>query len=256
MNIILNENEWAEDMIANHTLGDKPTQTLRRVASYYSDNKYGKRDVRKMLEHFLISCDPTASLVKWSDTLDRIVKTCDKRKPISISSIDITEPEMEIINGLKGTQLRRLAFTVLCVSKYWDAVSKDNNHWVNTPDNEIVSMANIHTSIKRQSLLFGQLIELGMLKQSKRVDNLNVQVLFGKPGKVVMQITDFRNLGFQYLKYNGGPYIECQNCGLVVKAKADGVGPKQKYCPDCAVKVKTVQSVNSVMRHRYPVPKS
>lgn len=256
MSIILNENEWAEDMITKHSLGDKPTQTLRRVAGYYHDNKYGKKDIRRLLEMYLVSCDPSISLVKWADTIDRVVKNVDKRRSINISSIDITEPELDIISELKGTQLRRLAFTILCVSKYWDAVSKDNCHWVNTPDNEIMRMANIHTSIKRQSLLFGMLIDQKLIKPSKRVDNLNVQVLFAKEGKTAMQITDFRNLGFQYLKYMGGPYYECQCCGLVVKEGASPTNPGHKYCPECAVAVKTKQSVESVMRRRLSVPKS
>lgn len=256
MNIILNENEWAEEMIASHDLGDKPVLTLRRVAGYYYNNKYNKKEIRRMLENYLISCDPSISLVKWSDIIERVVRNVAKRKNIDIDGVDITVPEMETINNLKGTQLRRLAFAVLCISKYWDAVAKDNNHWLNTPDNEVVSMANIRTSTKRQSLLFGQLIELGLVKPSKRVDNLNLQVLFGKPGKIAMHITDFRNLGYQYLKYNGGPYFECQNCGLVIKEKTDGRGPKTKYCPDCAVKIQAKQKIDYVMRHRFSVPKS
>lgn len=256
MNIILNENEWAEEMIANHTLGDKPTHTLRLVAGYYYDNKYSKKEIRRLLENYLISCNPSVSLVKWSDALDRIMRGVGKRKNINIPGVDVTAPEIETINGIKGKQARRLAFTILCIAKYWDAVSNTNNHWLNTPDNEVANMANIHTSIKRQCLLYGSLIEAGLIKPSKRVDNLNVQVLFMKPGEVVMHITDFRNLGYQYLKYMGEPYFECQNCGLVIKEKTSGVGPKTKYCPDCAAKVQAQQKINYVMRHKFSVPKS
>ena len=256
MNIILDENEWAEEMLANHDLGEKPTQTLRRVANYYRDHKYSKREIRRLLENFLIACDPSISLVKWSDSLDRIIKNVDKRKPIMISGVDITAPEIELIDSLKGTQLRRLAFTVLCISKYWDAVSKDNNHWLNTSDNEVMRMANIRTSIKRQSLLFGMMIEQGLVKPSKRVDNLNVQVLFARPGEVALHVDDFRNLGYQYLKYKGGPYYECQCCGLVVKESNKTTSPGHKYCSACASAIKTKQNVESVMRHRLSMPKS
>lgn len=256
MNIILNENEWAEDMIANHDLGSKPMQTLRRVAAYYYENNYSKKEIRRMLESFIISCDPTISLVKWSDMLDRIMRGVGKRKSINIDGVNITAPEMKKIDSLKSTQVRRLAFTVLCISKYWDAVSRDNNHWLNTPDNEVMAMANINTSIKRQSQLFRVLMDEGLVRQSKRVDNLNVQVLFMRPGDVVMRVTDFRNLGYQYLKFKGEPYFECQNCGLVIKEKTDGRGPKPKYCPDCAVKVQAQQKVNYVMRQKFSTPKN
>ena len=261
MSLILNEREWAEDMISRHELGKNPTQTLRKVASYYYESKYSRKEIRRMLETFLVSCDPTASLVKWADSLDRIVKNVDKHKLIQVEGVDVTVPEMLIIQDLPGKQLQRLAFTVLCVSKYWDAVSKDNRHWLNTSDKEVIAMANISTSTKRQSLLFGQLIERKLIKQAKKVDNLNVQILFGTPGDVAIHITDFRNLGYQYLRFCGGGFYECENCGLVVRIPKQAAGPKHKYCPDCAVTVHTKQKVDSVMRtraiiHQNNIPRS
>ncbi len=43
MNIILKENEWAEKMIQDRSLGKKPYQTLYRVARYYLDSGYSDR---------------------------------------------------------------------------------------------------------------------------------------------------------------------------------------------------------------------
>lgn len=256
MNIILNENEWAEEMIANHNLGSKPTQTLRRVAGYYYENNYSKKEVRRLLENFLISCDPSVSLIKWSDSLDRIMKGVGKKQSINVSGVDVTAPEIATIQKLSSVRTQRLAFTILCIAKYWDAVSKTNHHWTNTPDNEVFKMANIHESIKRQSIMFGDLIRSGLIKQSKRVDNLNVQVTFIEPGETVLHITDFRNLGNQYRRFIGEPFFECQNCGLVIREKTSGSGPKTKYCPSCAAKVQAQQKVNYVMRNRFSVPKS
>ena len=61
-------------------------------------------------------------------------------------------------------------------------------------------MANIKTSIKRQSLMFAELRNAGFIRFSKKIDNLNVQVLFMTPGETAIHIQDFRNLGYQYLK--------------------------------------------------------
>lgn len=47
MSIVLNEYEWAERMISNHELGKKPIETLTRVAKYYLENGYSKREIRK-----------------------------------------------------------------------------------------------------------------------------------------------------------------------------------------------------------------
>lgn len=250
MSIVLNEYEWAERMINNHDLGKHPVETLNRVAKYYFANQYSKREIRKMLDTFLIQCDPSASLSGWSDMLDKVVKNVDKYPIIKMDGVDISVEEMEAIEKLEGKQLRRLAFTLLCVAKYWDAVSEKNDHWVNTPDREIMQMANVSTSIKRQSAMFAELKAVGMIRFSRKIDNLNVRVVFMEDGETVLHIQDFRNLGYQYLKYYGGPYFECENCGLTAKIQEPARGRRQKYCPSCAIEVGVRQRVNWVMRER------
>lgn len=250
MSIILNEYEWAEQMIDHHDLGKRPTDTLSRVAKYYFANQYSKREIRKMLDTFLIQCDPSASLSGWSDMLDKIVRNVDKYPIIKIDGVDVSTKEMESIEKLEGTQLRRLAFTLLCVAKYWYAVSEKNDCWVNTLDREIMQMANISTSIKRQSAMFAELKAVGMIRFSKKIDNLNVRVNFVEGEQTALHIQDFRNLGYQYLKYYGGAYFECENCGLIVKIQEPARGRRQKYCPSCAVEVGMRQRVNWVMRKR------
>lgn len=250
MSIVMNEYEWAERAINSRELGKKPSETLKRVSRYYRANGYSKREVRQMLDTFLIQCDPSASLPNWSDTLDKAVRNADRYPLIQVDGVDITDSEMAAIDRLEGKQLRRLAFTLLCVAKYWDLVSPQNDHWVNTPDREIMQMANIKTSIKRQSAMFARLKTAGMLRFSKKIDNLNVRVVFMEEGETALHIQDFRNLGYQYLKYHGEPYFECENCGLTVKRQEPSRGRRQKYCPSCAIEVKTRQNVNAVMRRR------
>lgn len=249
MTIVLNEHDWAQDMIKSRSLGTKPFETLSRVAKYYIDKAYSKKEVRSMLDTFLLQCEPTASLPKWAETLDYAVAKALKYNAIKIDGIEITKPEMECIDALEGKQVRRLAFTLLCLAKYWDIVNPQGDHWVNSKDSEIMRMANINTSIKRQSLMYYNLNEANMVQFSKKVDNTNVRVCFITPGEIALTITDFRNLGYQYLKYHGEPYFECQNCGLTVKSEKN-TGRKPKYCRECAVEIHMQQTVNAVMRQR------
>lgn len=249
MTIVLNEHDWAKERIETRTLGKKPFETLTRVAKYYLDNDYGKKDARKATEQFLLQCEPTASIPKWTDTLELALSRALKYDAIQIDSIDITAPEMAKIDALEGKQIRRLAFTLLCLAKYWNLVNPNCDSWVNNKDSEIMRMANINTSIRRQSLMYYNLNELGMVQFSRRVDNTNVKVCFIEDGDPVMTITDFRNLGYQYLKYHGEPYFGCANCGLVIKQNTSA-GRKLKYCAECAAEVHTQQMVNSVMRQR------
>ena len=248
MTIVLNEHEWAEEMITSRSLGKKPYETLCRVARYYLDNGIPKKEVRRMLDTFLIQCDPTASLPRWANSLDAALAHALKYEAIEMDGVDITKPEMERIDALQGKQTRRLAFTLLCLAKYWNAVSKKTDGWVNSKDSEIMRMANINTSIKRQSLMFHSLNECGMIQFSKKVDNTNVRVCFIEDGETVLHISDFRNLGYQYLKYHGGEYFTCENCGVVDKVAKSERGRPKKYCRECAAQIAVQQRVDSVMR--------
>lgn len=253
MSIILNEYAWAEKMIEESSLGDNTYETLCRVAKYYKANGMQKTELRKKLEEFLRRCDPYVSPVLWSDTLDKATKVGMKYDLVMIEKIVVTKPEMETILKLTGVQLQRLAFTLLCVAKYMMAVAPKTDGWVNTPENEVMKMANIKTSYKRQNLMYGQLLDEGLLRPSKKISNLNVQVRFMQDGETALEVRDFRDLGNQFMMYIGKPYFVCQHCGLTVKVPDGAKAGKMKYCPDCAQKVRVQQNVNAVMRSRHPV---
>ena len=251
--IVLNEHAWAEEMIASRSLGKKPFETMTRVARYYIDNGIPKQETRKLLDSFLIQCDPTASVPKWSATLDRALAVSLKYPAVDIKSIPVTEAEMRTIEGVEGRQAQRLAFALLCLSKYWDAITSGSGHWVNNKDSEIMHLANINTSIRRQGQMYHALNESGLIQFSRKVDNTNVRVCFVSDGTPVLQVHDFRNLGYQYMKYHGEPYFECCNCGITTKLDhtyPEHRGQKQKYCKSCAAKIRMQQNINSVMRLR------
>lgn len=250
--VILNENRWVEDMIDTHSLGKKPFNTFSLMARYYIDKNYSKGDVKRKLVSFLLQCEPLAPIPKWNELIDKAISRALKRPAVQIDSIDITEPEIEIINALPQKQLRRLAFTLLCLAKYWDIVGAGADHWVNSRDNDIMKMANIGTSIERQSAMYHTLNELGLIQFSKKIDNTNVKVCFIKNGEVVLRVSDFRNLGYQYQKYKGEPFFICQNCGITAKEPNPKKtrGRPTKYCKSCAIEAKIQQNINSAMRRR------
>ena len=251
MTIVLNETEWAEEMIMQRSLGKKPFETMCRVARYYIDRGIPKKEVRRMLDIFLLQCDPTASLQKWSGMLDSAVNRALKYPAVDIESIVITKPEMKKLETISGKQMQRLAFTLLCLAKYWMAVNPKSDGWVNNKDSDIMRMANINTSIKRQSLMYYNLNECGMIQFSRKVDNTSVRVCFIEDGDAAMYVTDFRNLGYQYMMFHGGPYFSCQNCGITVRQTEARRGRKKKYCRECAADVATRQRISYDVRHAH-----
>lgn len=251
MSVVLNEYEWAEAAIKSKSLGKKPSETLGRVAKYYMSKGLSKNETRKKIEEFIKLCDPVASIPKWDGMISYVVSKATKYSLIEIDGINITEAELETINGLESRLLKRLAFTLLCLAKYWDAVDPTIDHWVVNKDTEIMKLANIKTSIRRQSAMFAELNKLGLIQFSRKVDNTSIKVCFIHDGDTKMSINDFRDLGNQYLMYLGEPFFVCENCGVIMKKKNDGKrGRRNKYCPECASEIKIKKNVASVMRKR------
>ena len=256
MTIVLNETLWAEEMIRTRSLGKKPSETLLRVARYYLDKNYSRDETRRMLDVFLSQCDSMVSLPKWSSLLDFTVKRAIKTPAIVINEIDVSIPEMKVIDSLKSARTRRLAFTLLCLAKYYDQSGRCGDHWVNSEDSDIMRMANIQASIRDQSTMYNELKTLGLIRFSKKVDNTNIQVCFVKPGETALRVTSFFNLGYQYLLYHGNPnYFMCHGCGNVFR-KSTVVdrsyliqkGRPQKYCSACAKQMKIEQTEDFTIR--------
>lgn len=230
--IILDERTWAENAIRDLSLGDKPVETIGRVAKYYFSEGYSKRDISKMLEDFLIKCDPTASVAKWQGIIESVSRSADRYPLIDIAGVSITKREMEMISRLKTKMQKKLMFTLLCIAKYGNTINAKNNNWVNCSTRDIFIMANIKTTTVRQSLLINDLWQLEYIGYSNVIDNvnLNVRIISSEDSEEALFISDFRNLGNQYLNYVGGGYMHCENCGAVAKIHNN----KQRYCTECS----------------------
>ncbi len=245
--VVLNETKWVEVMLKDKSLGKKPFETLSRVARYYLDAGLTKKEARSSIENFLILCDPSASVLKWDKTISAALLRASKSKAVNADKIYITGKETEKIKTLSSKQLQRLAFTLLCIAKYWKEVNPEFDGWVFNRDSEIMSMANINTSIKRQGLLYHALKEAGFIRFSKKIDNTSVKVCFIEDGSPILEIRSFKNLGYQYLKFLGEPCFECQKCGAIVKIRYE-TGRRPKYCKECAIKIKTKQNTDQSMK--------
>lgn len=239
-NIVLNEKACVEYALDNLSLGAKPIETLGRVARYYYSIGYKKKDIGNLLEDFMLKCDPSTNIVKWQAAIDRQVNNADKYELIDISNISITKAEIDKIQQIDGKLLQRLMFTMLCLAKYGNAINPKNNNWVNKKDKEIFSLANISLTTKRQSLMINDLWTMQYIGFSRVVDNININVkIIDDSSRIVLYISDFRNLGNQYMRYCGEKYFECECCGKVVKENHW----KQHYCNECAIEINRQKSL-------------
>lgn len=229
--IILNEKMWVENRLKERSLGNNTGDTLRRVAKYYAAQGYTENEIVAKVESFVEKCDNTISIVKMQKFIHDVVKSAMKSNLIDIDSINITNAEMEMIHSLDGSMQERVMFTLLCLAKYGDAVRPTNDGWVNNESKQIFKLANVVMTTMRQSLLIHNLMTKGYVSFSKAPDNVNIKVnIINNDSDVALRIVDFRNLGMQYMRYFGGKYMECKECGIVIRRTTNN----QKYCKACA----------------------
>ena len=245
MDIILNELERAKEIIQTGHIDKDVPHMLGILARYLLSIGKTKQETKDMLEEFIKKDRPRDRIDGWYGLIDHIVSKADGKQLVQIDSVNITKNELDIIKSINKRQEERLMFTILCLSKYWNCVNDLNNGWVNTSDKDIMRMANINTSISRQSAMFRNLKSYGFISFSKKVDNLNVKVdILDNDSDIEIKITDFRNLGHQYHMYRGEHYIQCVNCGITTKRNSSN----HKYCKDCARQMYIKQTIESIMR--------
>ena len=239
---ILNEKLYAEDVIKKRTLGENTYVTIKILAKYYYSMGYKHKEIVRLIEDFMIKCDPVANMVYWRDEIEKQVKASKNKRLIMLDGIHITESEMNKVKNLDGVLSQRLMFTMLCVAKYFNAVRDANNNWLNITDRDLFALANIMVTNKRKALMVNDLWQKEYVGYSRVIDNTNLNIKIvddDSPDEIV--ITDFRNIGNQYRRYCGEKYIACQECGIVIKSNAAA----HKYCDSCAVDVHTKQKKES-----------
>lgn len=250
MIISLNEHEEAEEYLDECLIDKNILHKLRVIARFYMDEQYGDELIRKKLSEYISKCGESPTLNMWDSMITTAMKQARKHDAVLINYVSVTKPEMEKIEALKGKQLQRLAFTLLCLAKYRDATRKNNNHWICFEDKEIMVLANLRLSLRKQAELYRKLEDAGYLLFPEKIDSISMQILFSEDGEEACKISDFRNIGYQYLMMHGEPYYECKNCGLTVKMKNPNTKKKPMYCNACASMIAARQSAESVYRLR------
>lgn len=220
----------------------KPSEALSVISRYLYSNGYNSREISRYLESYILKTIKDASIPKWQITIDRYANTASKYPLIEVESIPISKSELEVISKLNSKPLKRLAFTLLCIAKFYNISNPNNNNWVNRTDKEIFKLANIQVPTIKQSLMMNDLYTAGLIGYSKIVDNININVKFiDNSSDIALYIFDFRNLGYQYLKLEGdSTFIECESCGLIIKKTSN----RTKYCKDCAIDINRKRAVN------------
>lgn len=231
--IILNEKEYVNNILRNKNIEPSKAYVFLSIYSRYLYHEKNIRKTRiiKELNNIMQMYYPHYNSLDWSATLEKYANKAGRYPLCECEGIWVTENELKTIEEIHNKVLERLSFSLLCLAKFKNFRNPNNNNWVNYSNGEIYSMACINTTAFDKDLKFNSLKELGLIEYAKKVDNLNIQVLFiDDNSKNALFVSDFRKLGYEWRLYKGEKYIRCADCNILVK----NTNGKRRYCKDCA----------------------
>lgn len=237
MSVILDEKKYVEKIIEKGEVGKKPTSTLFLLSKYYrQEEKLGEKKTIEKLNDFMVKNYKGYNEALWEDIIEDISKKGKKYSLQQIESVNITESELKKISEIDQLKYRKLLFTMLCYAKLYNINSETNNGWVNTDIREIYKVARVTVKYRNDKYLYlNDLEQTHLISFSNKNDNLNLKVNFiDNNSDIVLKITDFRELGYEYMNYIGeGKFIRCSECNILTKKKSNN----QSYCNCCSKEI-------------------
>lgn len=237
MKIIMNELKYARNLLSKtkytyKDIGKKPSATLNLLARYYRENGFSDYEIKLKLSEFLSKCLKSEGYneARWIDCISYQVRRSKKYKLKQIDCVSFSEEEMQIISNLSGKRVKKVAFALLALAKFYNSVNPSNNNWVNTSIKDIFAIANISVKQDEQTSLLHGLYKAGLIEVNKNICKLNLRVTYIGGEKIVLILNTLTDLGLEYLLYCGENYTHCQKCGKIIR----NYHKCRKYCKDCA----------------------
>lgn len=234
LRLILNEKKLLNKSLDEGYIDDKkPTSTIGILAKYCLNNNMDTKQTIDFIDSFFKNNYLQYNYVKWIDTIERIVRNVYRSKDyelMQVDSVEITESELETIGALQNLKYEKLAFSLLVYAKIYNKINNNDRNWVNEQHKYIFSDAKLAVNVKEQGVMINGLKELGLVTPSTFNESTNINVNFvDKDSPVVLEITDFRNFVYEYLKWKGKNIIKCEECDLLIRQRNN----RQKYCASC-----------------------
>lgn len=233
MPVVLNEIKQAEIILEKGEVGNKPTSTLFLLSKYYRQKlKLSENKTSEKLNEFMYNNYKNYNPVLWEDIIEDISRKGKKYELRNIEHIGITQSELDTIESTKTKNHKKLLFTMLCFAKLYNIISINNNNWINSDIKEIFKTARVIVKHRDDKfLLLNDLESNGYISFSSKNDNLNMKINFiDNVNDPILYITDFRELGYEYLNYiKDGKFTRCKICNRLIRKTSKNI----QYCTEC-----------------------
>ena len=217
---------------------ENPEETIRDLARYNhhvagmkkEDNydailAYMSRNCRDFYEE------------KYFKIIYRNIASAKKYKFRNVSSVVITQAEIDRITALQDIRKEKIAFVLLAAAKYYNNVSADNNNRMYMSISDLFKLARVSIPCKERAGYLHFAYEEGILVEHTFVGtNLKIVGFVDDTSEPVMILgeDDYKELAYTYLNYKNGGYKHCKGCGKLFKMHKSS--PGRLYCKECGQK--------------------
>lgn len=247
MNIITNEYKIIDDLYNNNTYNIEEYKLIQILIKYlYLNGVTDKLQIREKIIETITKADESFMRSNWQDyidkQLDRFLKNvrCLKNIPqmIDIKTIPVYEEELDII---KESKYKKFLFVLLIYSKVNNQLIKNKEWWTIQNVSGLLKESKTKVGNKKYRLdILKELKEQGFIEVYVKNAKVNIKVNFLKnDGSLAFEVTDFDNIIYSYLIYQGEKWKLCENCG---KAYFKVSSNRSKYCNKCAKIIKNEQN--------------
>lgn len=255
--IILNELNYAKYIYENKILDDKPSYTISLLCKYFIQVlKLSEIETVVEIDKFMKDTYPNYIDSEWYTVILKNIKNANKYPLLTIESINITKDELKTIQNLNNETYEKLAFAILCLSKYQHLRNNSEEYWTdkNCSISQLKKYANLSLNKEKMIDALYNLCSTGVIRIGFRSSNYHCNFV-SEDSDVVVKISDEEigmvDLGNQYLNYLNKGYF-CEKCGKFTKKQKSKRLTKtternKKYCNSCSKYMrKVIKTINCI----------
>ena len=226
---IYNEVEYAENLIKSGFLTRRKLYELSVLAKYYFSQNKSKKEVFDLLVKFCEENMENFNKVLYFDKLNNIVNSNKNAQIKNIKYIEITKSDMEIIDNLPDIELKKVLTSIIVLYKIKNRTT--GGRYINIKYSALSRISHIKSTSNIRDILFN-LTKLGIINIciNGAIECL-CDINFDDDNSL-FTVKDFDNIGLYLMNYTNHKYIECEECGKMIRKKNNS----NKFCSECAKK--------------------
>ena len=215
------------------------------LAKYYMSIGKSEEEILRLLnkKFSILDCSYNYN-VKYLK-IKKMIEQAKQNPELIQKSIEFSNDELEFIRNIKNINIEKVVFILLCLTKFYNYAP------IYFSVKEVFDLAKVNANGLQRNKIMGYIISNKFYSLDERkVNGIGARKIFyfinegikNLQGDPVLQISDYRNLVYYYLRYiEEDKFILCSQCGCLDFKNSNS----QLYCKKCAKEVANKQRLVS-----------